>query len=96
MNDNRYLSLYNNQFVAVNKIPVHSYYDFFKCNLELLKDNQSRHCVNYFGFPVSEKIKLISCIADDQTHQVYVFSSLVDRDEKFASLTAQNNNFEKF
>ena len=26
------------------------------------------HCVNYFGFPYGDKIKLICCIANDELH----------------------------
>ena len=52
--------------------------------------------MNYFGYPVGNQIKLICCIADDNTHQIYVSSCLVKSGDKLDSFTARNYNFEKF
>jgi Ni,Fe-hydrogenase III large subunit/NADH:ubiquinone oxidoreductase subunit C len=96
MTDKNYISIRNNQKVALKDIPVHRYADFRDINVGLLKDNTSRHCVSYFGFHADEKIKLICCIADDDTHQILVSSAWVDGEEEVPSFTAQNHNFEKF
>jgi len=92
----KYISVRNNKVIALHDIPVHSYDAFANSNIDLLKDNPARHCVNYFGYRVKDAIKLICCIADDDLHQIFVSSALVERDSELASLTAQNHNFEKF
>ncbi|MDP4183814.1 MAG: NADH dehydrogenase subunit [Bacteroidota bacterium] len=91
-----YISIYNNQTIALNDIPVLGYKDFRNINLELLSDQPERHCVSYFGYKDNDKIKLFCCIADDATHQIYVSSSMVDMNTIRPSFSAQNHNFEKF
>src|SRR5659263_213918 len=92
----KYINIFNNQVIALSNIPVHDYGSFAAINLDLMKDNPARHCVNYFGFAAAGKIKLICCIADDDIHEILVSSSLVDKTDDLASFTAQNHNFEKF
>ena len=92
----KYINIFNNQAIAIQDIPVHGYKLFAEINLDLMKDNPARHCVNYFGYRIADKIKLICCIADDDLHQILVSSSLVDKDMEQLSLTAGNHNFEKF
>lgn len=96
MTDINYISIHNNQTVALNEIPVHSYERFADVNISLLKGNPARHCVNYFGYRFGEEIKLICCIADDEKHLIYVCSALAEVALEYRSLTAQNHNFEKF
>ena len=96
MKNSAYIAISNNQVIDLKTIPVHSYEEFLDINVGLLKDNPGRHCVNYFGYPVSDKINLICCIADDELHQILVSSSVVDNHTNLASFTAQNHNFEKF
>jgi Ni,Fe-hydrogenase III large subunit len=86
----------NNQAVSLKNIPAHSYGLFAEINIDLMRANTARHCVNYFGYPVADKIKLICCIADDTLHQIFVSSALVDKNIELASFSAQNHNFEKF
>lgn len=92
----KYINLSNNQAIALAEIPVHRYELFAAVNLDLMSGNPARHCVNYFGYPTADKIKLICCIADDDLHQIFVSSSLVDKGIELASFTATNHNFEKF
>src|SRR5665648_741617 len=92
----KYINIFNNQVIALSNIPVHDYGSFAAINLDLMKGHPARHCVNYFGFAVAGKIKLICCIADDDIHEIFVSSSLVDKTAELASFTAQNHNFEKF
>lgn len=92
----RYTTICNNQAIPLKEIPEHFYNEFFIINIDLLKDNIARHCVNYFAYKIDDKLKLICCIADDETHQIFVSSSLINADENFPSLTAQNHIFEKF
>jgi Ni,Fe-hydrogenase III large subunit len=92
----KYISVLNNQAIALNDIPVHSYELFKEINLELMSGNPARHCVNYFGYSTGDKITLICCIADDELHQIFISSSLLDRNVEVNSMTAVNHNFEKF
>ncbi|MCX6237070.1 MAG: NADH dehydrogenase subunit [Bacteroidia bacterium] len=96
MTTTKYINISNNQAIASTDIPEHNYDLFASGNLELMSGNPARHCVNYFGYRVADKIKLICCIADDDLHQILVSSSLVDSSMELASFTAQNHNFEKF
>lgn len=96
MTDLKYISINNNEAIALKDIPAHACQEFADVNINLLKGNSARHCVNYFGFHTGGKIKLICCIADDDLHQIFVSSALVDNSIEIPSLTAQNHNFEKF
>ena len=91
-----YSTIENNQTIPVTDIPELSYNDFFGLNTGFLTNSHERHCVNYFGYPVGNQIKLICCIADDTTHQIYVSSCLVKTSDTLDSFTARNFNFEKF
>lgn len=91
-----YISIKNNQAIALNKIPELPYADFLKTNVEMLLDKPERHCVNYFGVKTGELVKLFCCIADDETHLINLSSCLVDIKIVLPSFTAQNHNFEKF
>lgn len=92
----KYINITNNQAIEVQDIPVLSYEMFTEIILDLITGNPARHCVNYFGYLIGDKIKLVCCIADDELHEIFVSSSLVDRNYKLNSLTARNHNFEKF
>lgn len=93
---NQYTTVSNNQTIPLSDIPVQDYNEFFNININLVKDNIACHCVNYFGYNIGDKIKLISAIADDDSHKIYLSSTLVGADEELLSLTAQNHVFEKF
>ena len=91
-----YSTIINNQTISLADIPEVGYNGFMELNTGLLIDSPERHCVNYFGYPVGNQIKLICCIADDNTHQIYVSSCLVKSGDKLDSFTVRNYNFEKF
>jgi len=91
-----YKTIINNQTIPIPEIPELSYNEFLLLNTGFLTVTPERHCVNYFGYPVGKQIKLFCCIADDETHQIYVSCSLVNTTESLDSFTAQNYNFEKF
>src|ERR1035437_378745 len=96
MTTTKYINISNNQVIDLKDIPEHNYGLFAELNLDLMQGNPARHCVNYFGYPVADKIKLICCIADDDLHQVFVSSSIIEKNIERTSLTAKNANFEKF
>lgn len=91
-----YISIQNNQTIALKKIPQLPYAEFMNMNLEMLSGKPERHCVNYFGFKLNDSIKLFCCMADDAMHQIHVSSCVVDSKATLPSFTAQNTNFEKF
>jgi Ni,Fe-hydrogenase III large subunit len=91
-----YTTIINNQTISLADIPEVGYKEFMELNTGFLIDSPERHCVNYFGYPVGNQIKLICCIADDNTHQIYVSSCLVKSGDKLDSFTARKYNFEKF
>jgi Ni,Fe-hydrogenase III large subunit len=91
-----YTTIVNNQTIPVSEIPEIGYSDFIDLNTGFLTDSPERHCVNYFGVPVGNQIRLICCIADDNTHQIYLSSCLVKSGGSLDSFTARNFNFEKF
>jgi Ni,Fe-hydrogenase III large subunit/NADH:ubiquinone oxidoreductase subunit C len=92
----QYLSIHNNQSVALKDIPEHTYPVFLELNLELMKNNPARHCVNYFGYRADAGVRLLCCIADDDLHEIFVSSTIADTRSELASFTALNPNFEKF
>jgi len=91
-----YLTIKNNQSVPVSDIPEVSYNAFLVLNTGMVVESPGRHCVNYYGYPEGEKIKLICCIAGDLDHVIYVSSCLVDNSTEYASFSAKNLCFEKF
>jgi Ni,Fe-hydrogenase III large subunit len=93
---NKFITIINNQTVSVADIQELGYRDFLELNTGFLNNAPESHCVNYFGYPVSGLIKLICCIADDNTHQIHVSSSLVKSSDSLDSFSALNFNFEKF
>ncbi|MHC1704660.1 MAG: NADH dehydrogenase subunit [Tenuifilaceae bacterium] len=93
---NYQISINNNQTIPLRDIPEQSYHSFLEDNINMLKDNTNRHCVNYFGFEQSNNIKLICCIADDSSHQIYLSSTIVNKGTTINSFSKHNFNFEKF
>ncbi len=91
-----YTSIKNNQTIAVSEIPELNYDAFFELNTSFIEDHVERHCVNYFGYHNEDKIKLICCIADDLTHEIYISSCNIFQTEALNSFTAKLFCFEKF
>jgi Ni,Fe-hydrogenase III large subunit len=90
------LRITNNQPVRVDQIPETGYDEFFALNSAFMENHPERHCVNYFGYPKEEGIKLICCIADDTGHSIHLSSSRVQPGVSLSSLTARHLCFEKF
>src|SRR4030095_5480762 len=91
-----YIELKNNETISLSSIPELDYSAFMETNVVSLMKQPYNHCVNYLGFPFQNKIKLICCIANDETHSIFVSSAVVDSTEQFASFTAKNFAFQKF
>jgi Ni,Fe-hydrogenase III large subunit len=92
----KYTSIINNQTIPIGQIPLVSYDEFYELNAGFITDSPEKHCVNYFGYPIGERIKLICCIADDLTHEINVSTCLVNPQDELTSLTSTLFCFEKF
>jgi Ni,Fe-hydrogenase III large subunit len=91
-----YISIRNNQTIPIASIPELQYYLFLEQNVFALLKSAGSHCVNYFGFPYSGKIKLICCIGNDELNSINVSASVVDINQPLPSLSKHNIVFEKF
>jgi Ni,Fe-hydrogenase III large subunit len=91
-----FTTILNNQTIPVANIPEVNYATFLEMNTGFIISSPERHCVNYFGYPVGNQIKLICCIADDNTHNIHVSSCLVNSSDTLNSFTARHYCFEKF
>lgn len=90
------LIIKNNQSVPLNDIPVLEYKAFFDLNTGLITEDQAFHCVNYFGIPDNDRIRLICCLADDSKQNILVTSCFADKDKLLPSFSAKLLCFEKF
>lgn len=95
-----FITIKNNQTVPVSSIPILGYDNFLEQNISLLK-SPHHHCLNYFGVPQGNNLKLICCIANDLDHIIYVSSSVVSffffgEKEELGSFTAHNLAFHFF
>ncbi|HKI89961.1 MAG TPA: NADH-quinone oxidoreductase subunit C [Draconibacterium sp.] len=79
--DKAYYTVKNNQSVDIKKIPVLHYSDFSTTIVKLL-DNTDNHCVTYFAFYQNEGLKFIAAVANDSSHQIYIFSHFLLKSEK--------------
>ncbi|PIQ27509.1 MAG: NADH dehydrogenase subunit [Bacteroidetes bacterium CG18_big_fil_WC_8_21_14_2_50_41_14] len=91
-----YIRITNHQTIPVSDIPELDYNSFFELNTGFIIDHPERHCVNYFGYHVSNRIKLICCIADDLTHEIYVSSCSTAIQTRLQAFTSKLLCFEKF
>ncbi|HEV2481502.1 MAG TPA: NADH-quinone oxidoreductase subunit C [Puia sp.] len=86
----------NNGIIALRDIPVLAYECFLEVNI-LLVQEKGFHCVNYYGFPLRDKIRLMCCMADDAQHNIRVTSAEVGRDAPaMPSFTARQLCFAPF
>lgn len=91
-----YINIKNNQTILLSEIPESNYETFFDTNSDLVFGHPERHCVNYFGYKSGNNIKLICCIADDTTHEIYVSNCLVHKTHDLESFSKKLLCFEKF
>lgn len=91
-----YASIKNNQTIPVASIPEVDYSSFLEQNVFSLMKSSGSHCVNYYGFPYQDKIKLICCIANDESNDIKISSCVVDAKQPYPSFTKHKLIFEKF
>ncbi len=92
----KYATIVNNQSIRVSDIPELNYDEFLELNTKFISNSLDCHCVNYFGYPHGNRIKLICCIADDFNHNIYISSSVVGLTDNLQSFSAIQLCFEKF
>lgn len=98
---NNYITINNNQTIDFGLIPVLEYSAFLDINTTFLKDARN-HCVNYFGFNYNGKLRLINCIANDESASIYITSTEIivadgaANEIAYPSLTAQHTAFHLF
>ena len=78
-----YPEIFGNPFtIEVGEIPVLEYDVFYDKMSEMLSD-EAKHCVAYYGIEIPGFIKLICCIANDNSQSVAVLSSVITHQKSF-------------
>jgi len=91
-----YISIRNNETIPVSSIPELDYPGFLELNVLTLHQGPGAHCVNYFGYPHTGKIKLICCMAQDEDHSINISSCIIDPEHPLPSFTKHSLIFERF
>jgi Ni,Fe-hydrogenase III large subunit/NADH:ubiquinone oxidoreductase subunit C len=89
------LAAQNNQRVALADIPVHPYTEFLELNTRMAALPEC-HCVLYFALPEKQELRLLCVMANDNTFDLHLSSSLVTRDTALPSFTAVHPCFHLF
>lgn len=71
-----FIEIENNTAIPMQQIPVLDYAGFYEEVGQQLH-NEYCHCVNYYALPEQQGLRLICCIANDQTHSIGVASSII-------------------
>jgi len=91
-----YIAIKNNQTIPLQSIPVLKYEDILSLNTAFLTD-ESKHSVNYFGYKVRDKLKLVCCVADDKDSTILISSSEIKpADGIYPSFSAKHRAFHIF
>jgi Ni,Fe-hydrogenase III large subunit len=92
-----YIETRNNQPVRISDIPVLPYQDFLELNTGFCEDDFF-HCVNYFGWPVYENLRLFCCMASDAQNTIRISSAHIPLtgQAEWPSLTAKHLAFHVF
>jgi len=91
-----YLNIVNNQQITIESIPTLPYSQFIDVIMNELMNNENAHCVNYYGYPEGNDIKLICCIANDNSGIISVLSSIVNHTNELQSITSRYLAFHGF
>ncbi|MBZ5857098.1 hydrogenase large subunit [Flavihumibacter profundi] len=91
-----HISISNNETIPLSSIPELDYPAFLEQNILSLKNSAGSHCVNYYGIPWNDNVRLICCIANDELSSINISSALVETGKPFNTFSKQNPAFEKF
>jgi len=92
----KYIPIKNNQTIPLSTIPELEYRPFLELNVFTLMKSTAAHCVSYFGFHCDGKIKLICCMANDESHDIHLSSCIVNANDTLPSFSQHKLVFEKF
>jgi Ni,Fe-hydrogenase III large subunit len=90
----QWINTKNNRPVALNDIP--------DISMEALRTQIIEFCrkgarvVSFFGNPDGNSIKIYSVLADDETSNLYIASSSIDKGQSYNSITTEINPFHIF
>jgi len=70
----KYIILKNVETIEISSIPILKYADFKNQTISILTENDDFHCVQYLAIPLEKGFRLLMIIANDETHQFYVYS----------------------
>jgi len=92
-----YITVQNNEKIDIQSVPVIEYDEFCETNILFLNDRYN-HCVNYFGFPSNNRLRLICCIANDRKERIKITSTEIGLIPGifYSSMTARNTAFHMF
>ncbi|MBI2968732.1 MAG: NADH-quinone oxidoreductase subunit C [Bacteroidetes bacterium] len=91
----KHIRIKNNSTVSLWDIPLLNYEDLLEQSISLLQD-ESCHCVNYFGYPHRDQLILICCIANDREHLITISSSVINFNSVLPSFTHHHLAFHLF
>jgi len=92
----KYIPIKNNQTIPLSTIPELEYRPFIELNVFTLMKTLATHCVSYFGFHCDGKIKLICCMANDESHNIHLSCCIVNANDTLPSFSQHKLVFEKF
>jgi Ni,Fe-hydrogenase III large subunit len=90
-----YINIKNNQSIDFSLIPVLDYLDFLEFNTDLMND-ETNHCVQYFGYKKVEGLRLICCMANDNEGNIKISSSEINLNEVYPSFSEKHLSFHVF
>jgi hypothetical protein len=91
-----FVSIKNNQRIALRDIPVVGYSEFYHVIVDELMKPDTAHCVNYFAVPNGNSLKLYCCIANDANSLIHILSSEVGANETLSSIAKKHLAFHIF
>ncbi|HNZ68538.1 MAG: hypothetical protein WBK43_07990 [Prolixibacteraceae bacterium] len=91
-----YAIIHNNALIHLDEIPKLNYDAFFELNTGLVRDHPERHCVSYFGYRSDNSLRLICCIADDNSCEIFVSSCQVSCRQQLEAMTSRALCFERY
>jgi len=82
MDQKPYIEIKNNSLSEeINEIPVLKYDKFYDQVVGFLKD-EAKHCIAYYCFESSDKLKFFCCIADDNESSIAIFAHELNKDQR--------------
>ena len=78
----KFVSVKNNQAIEIQSVPILNYTDFYTTVVDIIKSNDTFHCVNYYAYPQKNNLQCIIAIADDETKNILLLSHIIENAKK--------------